>query len=63
MPTHMWQKSSYCGEGESCIHVATPAPGAVGLTESGDPAGTVLRTTPAAWAALVRAVKEGLPRD
>ncbi|MET9921673.1 DUF397 domain-containing protein [Streptomyces sp. NPDC006435] len=63
MPTHLWQKSSYCGEGESCIHVAAPAPGTVGLTESGDPAGTVLRTTPTAWAALVHAVKAGLPRD
>ncbi|MGW1189015.1 DUF397 domain-containing protein [Streptomyces sp. NPDC002559] len=62
MSSPAWQKSSYCGEGESCIHVAAPAPGTVGLTESGDPAGTVLRTTPTAWAALVRAVKEGLPR-
>ncbi|MER5499002.1 MULTISPECIES: DUF397 domain-containing protein [unclassified Streptomyces] len=63
MSSPAWQKSSYCAQGNSCIHVAAPAPGAVGLTESGDPAGTVLRTTPAAWAALVRALKEGLPRD
>ncbi|GGY96404.1 hypothetical protein GCM10010365_14230 [Streptomyces poonensis] len=22
MPTPAWQKSSYCGEGESCVHIA-----------------------------------------
>ncbi|MET9921672.1 DUF397 domain-containing protein [Streptomyces sp. NPDC006435] len=63
MSAYAWQKSSHCAQGEACIHVAAPAPGTVGLTESGDPAGTVLRTTPAAWAALVHAVKAGLPRD
>ncbi|MFD4762642.1 DUF397 domain-containing protein [Streptomyces sp. NPDC058439] len=63
MPNHMWQKSSYCGEGESCVHIAAPVPGAVCLTESGDPTGAILRTTPTAWAALVRAVKVGLPRS
>ncbi|MFD0338371.1 DUF397 domain-containing protein [Streptomyces sp. NPDC127117] len=59
----MWQKSSYCGEGESCIHVAAPAPGTVSLTESADPTGAVLRTTPAAWADLVRTLREGRCRD
>ncbi|MEU9315090.1 DUF397 domain-containing protein [Streptomyces sp. NPDC048295] len=59
MSSHMWQKSSYCGEGESCIHVAVPAPGAVSLTESADPTGAVLRTTPGAWADLVRTLREG----
>ncbi|MFH8474645.1 DUF397 domain-containing protein [Streptomyces sp. NPDC018000] len=57
-----WQKSSYCGQGESCVHVAAPAPGVVSLTESGDPTGAILRTTPAAWAALVRAVRN-IARD
>lgn len=63
MSSHMWQKSSYCGEGESCIHVAAPAPGAVSLTESADPTGAVLRTTPGAWADLVRTFREGRCRD
>lgn len=22
MPAYAWQKSSYCGQGESCVHVA-----------------------------------------
>ncbi|AXE79172.1 DUF397 domain-containing protein [Streptomyces atratus] len=56
-----WQKSSYCAQGEACANVAAPAPGAVCLTESGDPTRAILRTTPAAWAALVRTLKENHP--
>ncbi|WP_308315277.1 DUF397 domain-containing protein [Streptomyces sp. ISL-100] len=52
-----WQKSSYCGEGESCVH-ATATGGTVRLTESGDPTRAILRTTPTTWAALIRTVKE-----
>ncbi|MFE6666915.1 DUF397 domain-containing protein [Streptomyces sp. NPDC057697] len=63
MPPPVWQKSSYCAQGNSCIHVAVLAPGAVGLTESGDPTGATLRTTPTAWAALVRTLKEHGTRD
>jgi hypothetical protein len=63
LPTHLWQKSSYCGEGESCIHVAAPTPGAVDLTESGDPTGAILHTTPGAWADLVRTIKENRVHD
>lgn len=54
-----WQKSTYCAQGDSCVHVAEGATGGVKLTESSDPTGAILRTTPAAWAALVRTVKEG----
>jgi hypothetical protein len=25
MTTYAWQKSSYCGQGESCVHVAATA--------------------------------------
>ncbi|MFF3121287.1 DUF397 domain-containing protein [Streptomyces sp. NPDC057908] len=57
MHQHSWQRSSYCGQGESCLHVAASR-STVELTESGDPAGAILRTTPAAWAALVRTLKE-----
>ncbi|MEU6014603.1 DUF397 domain-containing protein [Streptomyces sp. NPDC047515] len=41
----------------SCLHVAARN-STVSLTESSDPTGAILRTTPAAWTALVRAVKE-----
>ncbi|MFD7527001.1 DUF397 domain-containing protein [Streptomyces sp. NPDC059849] len=54
-----WQKSSYCAQGNSCVHVAALAPGTVALTESADPTGAILRTAPAAWAALVRTLKQG----
>ncbi|MFC9948283.1 DUF397 domain-containing protein [Streptomyces pratensis] len=52
-----WQKSSYCAQGNSCVHVAADQ-GSVALTESADPSGAILRASPAAWAALVRTVKE-----
>ncbi|MFH8518784.1 DUF397 domain-containing protein [Streptomyces gelaticus] len=58
MSSPTWQKSSYCAQGNSCVHVAALSPGTVGLTESADPAGAVLRTTPDAWAAFVRTLKE-----
>ena len=63
MSAPAWQKSSYCAQGNSCVHVATYAPGTVGLTETGDPAGAILRTTPTAWAALVRTIKESRTHD
>ncbi|WP_307125781.1 DUF397 domain-containing protein [Streptomyces sp. B1I3] len=56
-----WQKSSYCAQGEACVHVGS-SPGTVALTESSDPTGAILRTTPTAWAALIRSVKEVQPR-
>ncbi|MFI5773361.1 DUF397 domain-containing protein [Streptomyces sp. NPDC051658] len=58
MSSPAWQKSSYCAQGNSCVHVTAPAPGAVSLTESGDPTGAILHTTPTAWAALVCTIKE-----
>ncbi|MFF9567778.1 DUF397 domain-containing protein [Streptomyces sp. NPDC014685] len=63
MPSPTWQKSSYCAQGNSCIHVAAPTPGTIGLTESADPTGAVLHTTPTAWAALLHAIKKDLPHD
>ncbi|NSL43424.1 DUF397 domain-containing protein [Streptomyces sp. 8P21H-1] len=53
-----WQKSSYCGQGESCLHVAG-ATQAVRLTESGDPGGVILGASPDAFGSLLRMLKEG----
>jgi hypothetical protein len=58
MSAHTWQRSSYCAQGEACVHVGASWTGAIALTESGDPTGAILHTTPAAWAALVRTLKE-----
>lgn len=60
MPTAIWQKSSYCGQGDSCVHVAA-SPGTVHLTETGDPAGAILKAPPAAFATLLTALKHDLP--
>ncbi|MFB6780341.1 DUF397 domain-containing protein [Streptomyces sp. NPDC002596] len=54
-----WQKSSYCAQGNSCVHVAAHD-NTVNVTESSDPTGAILRTTPTAWAALLRSVKAGI---
>ncbi|MFE6826978.1 DUF397 domain-containing protein [Streptomyces sp. NPDC057690] len=57
MTAYAWQKSSYCAQGESCVHIsATPAPDTIHLTESADPDRNVLDTTPAAFAALLTAL-------
>ncbi|WP_393059451.1 DUF397 domain-containing protein [Streptomyces sp. LN549] len=57
MTDQIWQKSSYCAQGNSCVHVASHN-GTVRLTESGDPTGAILRTTPTALRALLRTLKE-----
>ncbi|MCX5049222.1 MULTISPECIES: DUF397 domain-containing protein [unclassified Streptomyces] len=56
MPRLTWQKSSYCPEGNSCIHVAT-APETIHITESSDPTGAILTATPAAFGTLLAALK------
>ncbi|MFJ9816938.1 DUF397 domain-containing protein [Streptomyces sp. NPDC101151] len=52
-----WQKSSYCGEGESCVHVAATAE-TIHLTESADPGGAILTATPAAFGTFIAVLKE-----
>lgn len=61
--TPHWQKSSYCSEGDSCIHIATTptTPRAIHLTESGDPTGAVLTTTPTAFRTLLTTLKTDTP--
>ncbi|MFE5601675.1 DUF397 domain-containing protein [Streptomyces coelicoflavus] len=51
-----WQKSTYCAQGDSCVHVAA-TPGAVHLTESSDPTGSILTVTPTTFGALLTALK------
>ncbi|MFI0241846.1 DUF397 domain-containing protein [Streptomyces sp. NPDC016845] len=56
----IWQKSSYCGEGEACLHVATTA-AHIHVTESADPSGAILTATPAAFFALLSVMKGNAP--
>jgi hypothetical protein len=58
MTTCAWQKSSYCQEGDACLNVAAGSDRTVKLTESSDPDGAILSTTPATWSVLLRALKE-----
>jgi hypothetical protein len=51
-----WQKSSYCSEGASCVHVAATAE-TIHLTESSDPTEAILETTPSALSALLHTLK------
>lgn len=55
-----WQKSSYCGEGESCLHVAATATH-IHITESADPNESILTAAPDAFAALLSMVKQKVP--
>lgn len=57
MPLFKWQKSSLCGTGDSCIHVAA-TPGSIHITESADPSGAVLTTTPGCFLNLLQVLKE-----
>ncbi|MFD3932721.1 DUF397 domain-containing protein [Streptomyces sp. NPDC058614] len=57
MPTTTWQKSSYCGEGESCLHVAATE-ARIHLTESSDPTESILTATPATFLSLLHALKK-----
>ncbi|MFE0582966.1 MULTISPECIES: DUF397 domain-containing protein [unclassified Streptomyces] len=53
-----WHKSSYCGTGEACVHVAAAArDGAVRVAGSDAPGEDHLIVSPAAWSAFLRAVK------
>jgi hypothetical protein len=61
MTSSNWLKSTYCGQGESCVHIAADPTGQVLLTESGDPTGTILTTTPPAFDALARTLKQQRP--
>jgi hypothetical protein len=56
MTAYAWQKSSYCQEGDACVHISAD-PTAIHLTESADPTQTVLATTPAAFEALLNALR------
>ncbi|MCX4973629.1 DUF397 domain-containing protein [Streptomyces sp. NBC_00620] len=57
MLEHPWQKSSYCGQGESCVHVARTAK-TIHLTESSDPTRAILSAHPETFTTLLRALKK-----
>ncbi|MER6011240.1 DUF397 domain-containing protein [Streptomyces bluensis] len=56
-PPLTWQKSSHSSEASSCVYVATAPDTTLRLRESDEP-DVVLRTGPAALAALIATVKQ-----
>ncbi|MFI7011639.1 DUF397 domain-containing protein [Streptomyces sp. NPDC050145] len=51
-----WHKSSYCAQGNSCVHVAVSADRIL-VAESGDSTGAVLTTGLPQWNAFVLGVR------
>ncbi|MFI1331598.1 DUF397 domain-containing protein [Streptomyces sp. NPDC020845] len=58
MPTPHWRKSSFSGEGNNCLNVASAVDGTIRLRESEAP-DTVLTTTPTHLGHFIRAAKAG----
>ena len=54
MATDRWQKSSYCQEGDACVHIST-GPDGVHIADS-DPARTVVTVSRDAFAALLESL-------
>jgi hypothetical protein len=57
--TFKWRKSSYSGQGNTCVEVARNISGTVAVRDSKDPSGPVLRFTPDEWRRLTERVKSG----
>jgi hypothetical protein len=55
--TYQWRKSSYSGQGNTCVDVAANVPGVVAVRDSTDPDGPVLRFTADEWRELTERVK------
>ena len=52
-----WRKSSYSGQGNTCVEVAKNVPGTVAVRDSKNPSGQVLRFSADAWQAFVSGIK------
>ncbi|MFE1838406.1 DUF397 domain-containing protein [Streptomyces sviceus] len=55
MITDRWQKSSYCQEGDACVHISTDH-NRVHITDS-DAAQSIVTVTPAAFTTFLGLVK------
>ncbi|WP_405519595.1 DUF397 domain-containing protein [Streptomyces canus] len=54
MSTHAWRKSTYCQEGEACVHISTDL-NKVHITDS-DAAQTIVTVSHRAFAALLKSL-------
>ncbi|MFJ6939416.1 DUF397 domain-containing protein [Streptomyces sp. NPDC101132] len=51
-----WQKSTYCGEGESCVYAAQDTT-AIRIAQRADGVGPIVTAGAGAWAAFIQAVR------
>lgn len=58
LPGAAWRKSSYSGNGQSCVEMA-PVGGEVATRDSKNPAGPVLYFKPHRWASFLRTLEDG----
>jgi len=58
--TFNWRKSSYSGQGATCVEVACKIPRIVAVRDSKNPDGPKLVLTPADWQSFTDRVKAGL---
>jgi Domain of unknown function (DUF397) len=54
-----WVKSSLSGAGGDCVEVASMPGGRIGVRDSKDTQGAILRFTPAEWNAFIGGVRIG----
>ncbi|GEC06556.1 hypothetical protein SSP24_42110 [Streptomyces spinoverrucosus] len=60
MSAHRWKKSSYCQEGDACVHISV-TPQSIHLTDRPTSPQTVLTVSRAAFASLLGALKDRAP--
>jgi uncharacterized protein DUF397 len=58
-PGPTWMKSSLSFAHGNCVEVASLSSGQVGVRDSKDPNGSILRFTPAEWTAFLAGVRNG----
>jgi hypothetical protein len=57
-PGPRWRKASLSLANGNCVEVADPYPGGIGVRDSTDPAGPVLRFSPEEWRAFLNRLQK-----
>lgn len=54
-----WRKSSYSGQGNTCVEVASNLPGVMAVRDSKDPGGPRLVFTASEWRSFAARIRTG----